>query len=464
MNDAVLEADAIDERLQRRARRAQAFGHVHLAGALVVEIIGRADPRQHFAARIVDREDRDRDIRARALAPARAPALRDLPAIPHRSSAGPAGDPPRRRPHRRLRAAHAPASACARSAPAPPWRQRSRPRRRCRPAPPGRERGRGRAAPPRPTRSGRRASGDCGKRHQQRRLAEREPPRLLAEIGERGGANAFEIAAIGRETEIQREHLVLGQAALDLDRRARSGAALPQKTAPLRGSSRRATCMVSVEPPDTIRPWQQLRTAAQQARNGSTPGARESVCPRRRSAVARSADRRRPPAPASRQRPSPSHRRAAAGRRDRPRGSKIAARRRAAAARAQRSTTRRCQAAQRREAQRRWRRRAGLSIAGSFRRGHLHAFGRGAAVAVGRVHVLHIGLRQHICAGRHRAHHIGDGKHRGRRGVLRSNAAVKRSSRNSELTGSCAFSIQPSVPVSPDETRRGLSISNPAGR
>ena len=41
-------------------------------------------------------------------------------------------------------------------------------------------------------------------RDQQRRLAERQPPRLLAEIGERGRAHAFEIAAIGREREIER--------------------------------------------------------------------------------------------------------------------------------------------------------------------------------------------------------------------------------------------------------------------
>ena len=55
-------------------------------------------------------------------------------------------------------------------------------------------------------------------RHQQRRFRQRQPPRLLAEIGERGGANAFEIAAIGREAEVEREDLVLAQRALELDR------------------------------------------------------------------------------------------------------------------------------------------------------------------------------------------------------------------------------------------------------
>ncbi len=54
-------------------------------------------------------------------------------------------------------------------------------------------------------------------RHQQCRFAEGEPPGLLAEIGERGRTNAFDVAAIGRHAEIKREHLVLGEAALDLD-------------------------------------------------------------------------------------------------------------------------------------------------------------------------------------------------------------------------------------------------------
>ncbi len=49
-------------------------------------------------------------------------------------------------------------------------------------------------------------------------FAERQAARLLAEIGERGGAHAFEIAAIGREAEIKAQHLVLAQGALDLER------------------------------------------------------------------------------------------------------------------------------------------------------------------------------------------------------------------------------------------------------
>src|SRR5262249_49741019 len=46
-------------------------------------------------------------------------------------------------------------------------------------------------------------------RHQQRLLGEAEAARLLAEIGERGGPDAFKIAAVRRETEIEREDLVL---------------------------------------------------------------------------------------------------------------------------------------------------------------------------------------------------------------------------------------------------------------
>jgi predicted transposase YdaD len=38
-------------------------------------------------------------------------------------------------------------------------------------------------------------------------LADRQPARLLAEIGEAGRADALEIAAIGREVEIEVEDL-----------------------------------------------------------------------------------------------------------------------------------------------------------------------------------------------------------------------------------------------------------------
>src|SRR5262249_40919486 len=37
----------------------------------------------------------------------------------------------------------------------------------------------------------------------------------------------------------------------------------------------------------------------------------------------------------------------------------------------------------------------------------------GSAEAIGTIHVLDIGLRQHIFAGRHRTHHVSDGEDRG---------------------------------------------------
>ena len=56
-----------------------------------------------------------------------------------------------------------------------------------------------------------------GESNQQCRFTEREPARLLAEIRERGRTHAFEIAAKRRGSEIEREHLVFAQRALDLD-------------------------------------------------------------------------------------------------------------------------------------------------------------------------------------------------------------------------------------------------------
>ncbi len=55
-------------------------------------------------------------------------------------------------------------------------------------------------------------------RHQERGFRQRQPARLLAEIGERGGADAFQIAPIGGEAEIEREDLILAELPLDLDR------------------------------------------------------------------------------------------------------------------------------------------------------------------------------------------------------------------------------------------------------
>jgi hypothetical protein len=62
VNDAVLETESVDEGFQRRARRAHGIGHVDLAGALILEVAGGADPGEHLAARVIDGENRDRDV------------------------------------------------------------------------------------------------------------------------------------------------------------------------------------------------------------------------------------------------------------------------------------------------------------------------------------------------------------------------------------------------------------------
>ena len=56
---------------ERRAGRAHRLRHVDLAGAALVEIVGAGDAREHFAGRMIDRHDGDRDVgpeRVRALA------------------------------------------------------------------------------------------------------------------------------------------------------------------------------------------------------------------------------------------------------------------------------------------------------------------------------------------------------------------------------------------------------------
>ena len=50
---------------------------------------------------------------------------------------------------------------------------------------------------------------------------QRQAPWLLAEVGERGGAHAFEVAAEGGEAEIEPQNGVLGQLALQRQRAQR---------------------------------------------------------------------------------------------------------------------------------------------------------------------------------------------------------------------------------------------------
>ena len=67
MDQPVLEAEPIDEGLQRRARRAHRLREIDRAGASRVEIIGRGDAGQHLAGRVVDHDDGDRHVGAKRL-------------------------------------------------------------------------------------------------------------------------------------------------------------------------------------------------------------------------------------------------------------------------------------------------------------------------------------------------------------------------------------------------------------
>ena len=91
--------------------------------------------------------------------------------------------------------------------------------------------------------------------HQQRRLGRGQPPRFLAEIGERGGAHPFEIAAEGREMQVKLQDLVLASAAAPAPAPPASAAACRQPARSPLSSSSRATCIVRVDPPETTRPF-----------------------------------------------------------------------------------------------------------------------------------------------------------------------------------------------------------------
>ena len=58
-------------------------------------------------------------------------------------------------------------------------------------------------------------------RHEQGRLGQRQAPRLLAEVGERGGAHALEVAAERGKPQVKAQDRVLGELALQLQRAQR---------------------------------------------------------------------------------------------------------------------------------------------------------------------------------------------------------------------------------------------------
>ena len=60
MRQAGLECQAINQRLERRARRAQGGRHIERTETAGIEIAGRADLGDHLAGRVVDRDQRGR--------------------------------------------------------------------------------------------------------------------------------------------------------------------------------------------------------------------------------------------------------------------------------------------------------------------------------------------------------------------------------------------------------------------
>ena len=133
--------------------------------------------------------------------------------------------------------------------------------------------------------------------HQQRGLGKRQPPRLLAEIGKRGGAHPFQVAAERCQAKVEAAGSRLWRS--DVRDRARTApaAACPPRYARARpGAGARLAWSASSRP-------KRCGDGAQAARRrGRSPkhrrrGVSGSVCPRRRSAWRDSADR---PAPARR--------------------------------------------------------------------------------------------------------------------------------------------------------------------
>ena len=208
MDDQPVERHRIDERLQRRSRRAHRARHVERAAARHGVEIGIADIGEHPRGRDCRRRSRRASPRgssasdfaaAAGLRPAAATAGRsscDGSARPDLRRAMPAPDAARetawRAERRGTGSARASASAAGEITPASAMRSSTR----SRPA---------RAASG--CRSGRSRSGERGIATSNAASAAREARRLLAEIGEARGPHAFEIAAERRQRQIERRAL-----------------------------------------------------------------------------------------------------------------------------------------------------------------------------------------------------------------------------------------------------------------
>ena len=288
----LLEGEAVDERLQRRAGRAQRLRHVDPAGAAGVEEVRRADLAEDLAGHGVGQHHGDRHPRPEFLARRRAPPLPALPARFSGASACGASRLARCAPPRRRRAPRAPAGRAA----CPDTSSSGGARASRSPSRPGAHHAvehavaRGLRAVSR-LRSGRRRSGSCGRATRSAASETRQPLRLLAEIGERSGANAFEVAAIGRQRQVAFEDFALGQPPLDLDgakdlpELLAEAAAFARLDQPgeLHRQRRAARDDAAVAGELLLRP-----AAAPARRRRRDPG---NACPHRRSASRRIADR-----------------------------------------------------------------------------------------------------------------------------------------------------------------------------
>ena len=213
MDEERIEAHAIDERLERRAGRALGARHVELAEGC--SEVGAAELRAHAPAVVLDHHHRDRstlldrlaadEVLDAALEP---PVERGAELAAGCGTRGKLGGEVRGE-EGECRAAlgdrlgeclchldGAQAAACAELTQDLVPRVPRRVRMEIGPHPLGR----------------------LGKCYEECRLAGRQAARLLAEIGERGGAHALEIAAEGGERQVDREDLRLGVTSLELER------------------------------------------------------------------------------------------------------------------------------------------------------------------------------------------------------------------------------------------------------
>ena len=303
-DQALLHGEAVDERLQRRARRADGPGHVDPAGAAGIEEIGRADLAEDLAGLGVGQHHGDRQLRAELLGGLPGDRLQPFLDAP---ADGQLVDVLGRRVLQRG------AGGMRRQAPAAPGAM---------PATSSAGRAVGLAlvdqagahharqhAVARGVRAGEVAVGPAAlrqlrQRDQQRRLRQRQPLRLLAEIGERGSADAFEIAAIGRQRQIELEDLALAHAPFDLDGAQDLLELGAERAAFARLHQARELHRQRRAARDDAAVAGELAGGAQQAPARRRPHGPRSACPRRRPASSTNCGSTASRSAASRQRPS----------------------------------------------------------------------------------------------------------------------------------------------------------------